>query len=137
MMINRVPEKSPNFRKFENCRIWSILISRASVVLKFFLIQTSIFFKMLQKDETVFATGDRIYGPLNWVHITVMSMGKISFAPLNNLSSVYGYLDVCIFVNLMFKFQFSKFTNNCVIISHENICCSETVLKSIYNICLC
>ena len=30
---------------------------------------------MLQKDETVFATGDQIYGPLNWVHITVMSLG--------------------------------------------------------------
>ena len=31
---------------------------------------------MLQKDGTVLATGDRIYGPLNWAYITVMSMGQ-------------------------------------------------------------
>ena len=31
---------------------------------------------MLQKDGTALATGDRIYGPLNWAYITVMSMKK-------------------------------------------------------------
>ena len=29
---------------------------------------------MLKKDETVLATGDRIYAPLNWAYITVTSM---------------------------------------------------------------
>ena len=46
---------------------------------------------MLQKDETVLATGDRIYGLLNWAYIRVMSMEKISFAPLNLLASVCIY----------------------------------------------
>ena len=45
---------------------------------------------MLQKDETVLATGDRIYGLLNWAYIRVMSMEKI-FAPLNLLASVCIY----------------------------------------------
>ena len=39
MIVHRLPEKSLNFRKFENCRIWLILMSRASTVLKFFLCQ--------------------------------------------------------------------------------------------------
>ena len=43
---------------------------------------------MLPKDGTVLATGDRIYGQLNWACFTVISMGKISLAPLNILASV-------------------------------------------------
>ena len=63
---------------------WSVII-RPSVefnVLIFFFINVSYFlklrcfFKMLQKNGTVLVTGDRIYGPLNWAYITVMSMGK-------------------------------------------------------------
>ena len=41
MMFDRLPEKTQS-RKFENCRIWSILMSSASVVLKFLLSQTSM-----------------------------------------------------------------------------------------------
>ena len=76
IMINRVSEKSPNFRKFEKLQKLSIFISRVSVVLKFFVIQTSMLLPNAAKGWKVLATGDRIYGPLNWAYITVMSMGQ-------------------------------------------------------------
>ena len=44
---------------------------------------------MLQKDGTVLATGDRIYGPLNWAYDYSEVYGEISIAPLNILSSVF------------------------------------------------
>ena len=43
---------------------------------------------MLQMDETVLATCDRIQASLNRAYITVMSMEKLSFAP-SNLLPVY------------------------------------------------
>ena len=51
-------------------------MSRASVLLKSFRLKLQCFFKSLQKDGTVLATGDRIDGPLNWAYFTVMSLGK-------------------------------------------------------------
>ena len=44
---------------------------------------------MLQKNWKFSGTGCRLYGPLNWVCIVIMSMGKISAASLNISSSVY------------------------------------------------
>ena len=76
MMINRVLERSPNFRKFEKSQNLSLFISRISVVLKFFLIQTSMLLQNAAKGWKVLATADRIYEPLNWAYITVMSMGQ-------------------------------------------------------------
>ena len=40
-------------------------------------------------DGTVLGSDIWIYGPQNLAYITVISMGKIYFAPLNILSSVY------------------------------------------------
>ena len=42
---------------------------------------------MLQKDGTVLAAGDRIFGQLNWAYICYV-YGKKSFASLNILASV-------------------------------------------------
>ena len=40
------------------------------------LSQNSIFLQNAAKEWKFLATGSRIHGPLNWVYIVVMSMGK-------------------------------------------------------------
>ena len=89
MTINRVPEKKSQFqkiRKLQNLIHFNKLISRASVVLKFFLIQTSVLLQMLQKDGTVLPLANLGAAELGSYYSNVY--GKISFAPLNILGSV-------------------------------------------------
>ena len=62
-------------------------MSKTSVELEFLLSQTSMLRRMLQKNGTVLATGDRIYGLLNRAYITVMSMGKY-YLPLQIFMAV-------------------------------------------------
>ena len=89
MMFNRLPEKSLNFRKFENCSIWSILISGASELYwNSCCLKLPHFFNIVKKDGTVLATGNQFDGLLNWVCYSIV-YGKISFAPLHILNSVY------------------------------------------------
>ena len=59
-------------------------MSRVPIVLIFLISQTSLFFQNAANQ----ATAGRIYGPMNWVCVVLMSMGKISFVPLNILSTV-------------------------------------------------
>ena len=88
MTVHRLPENSLNFRKFENFRIWSILMIGASAVWKFFLLQTSM---LLQNA----AKGWNSLGHLQWTLWAAAPgiyysnvYGKISFAPLIILASV-------------------------------------------------
>ena len=87
--FDRLPEKKQlNFRKFENCRNCSILMSGASVVLRVMLSQS---WMLLQNS----AEG---WNSLGYWHLNLWAAelgkcysnvyGKISFAPLNILSSV-------------------------------------------------
>ena len=86
MLVSRLPEKASISEKFENCRMWSILMSRTVVVLKFFLSQTSM---LLQNAEKGRNTGNRFLcaGELGMYYSNVY--GKISFTHLNILASVY------------------------------------------------
>ena len=67
IIFSRLPEKSLNFLQK--------LIHLNEQGISCIEILVSSNFGM-QNDGPVLATGDRIYGPLNWAYITVMPMGK-------------------------------------------------------------
>ena len=76
MMFNRLPEKSFNFRKFENYKTCPILMSRASVVLKVLLSESWVLLRSAAKGWNSLGYWHMNFGPLNFANVTVMSMGK-------------------------------------------------------------
>ena len=89
MRVDSLPENSLNFRKFEKCRICSMLMSRTSVALILFLPQTSMLLQNAAKGWNSLGRWRlNLWAAELGIYYSNV-YGKIIFAPLNILASVY------------------------------------------------